>query len=367
MVKLSMTIRDLRLAFVGVVLLSFGCVVGNAGAVEMQNLVRIKGMESSKLTGMGLVVGLNGTGDGGKSMATMSMLSNMMNSLGHEVVTAADLRDAENVAVVLMSVKTPRTGFREGDEFDIEISAPLAESLVGGRLIAAPLTGVMLGSPVYAFGEGPVLVQNPANPARAKVSRGATMVADNYTNVISEDGLITLVINQEYATHTMANRIAMAINGSMAPDSPPMCFALDGLNVIVRVPDVELRNPVGFISRLMELYMDQSLIQTEARVVASRLTGTIVFTGDVEVSPVLVMHNGLTVTTLNPPIAPTVERPEIVERSAIAIDPAGQGGESLNNLIMAFDQLKVPVEDRISILEKIRDAGKLHAVLTVEE
>lgn len=369
MTNRSMTSRMTRLAATLAVLCSVAGMAGVAGAVELQTLVRIKGSEASKLTGMGLVIGLNGTGDGKKSLPTMRMLSNMMNNLGEEVATPFEMGDAENVAVVFMTVTTPTSGFREGDPMDIQIVAPSAESLAGGVLQLAPLVGPIPGAPVYGFGSGVVVIPDPANPARGAIRGGATMVRDVYARAIDEAGQITLVLHDQYADSgwNMANTIAIAVNDVVAPDGPKMCFALDPKNVVVQVPRAEISDPSAFISRIMQMSLDQTLVQTEARVVASRSTGTIVFTGDVEVSPVVVMHNGLTVTTITPTLPPTVERPEVIERTAVAIDPAGAGGANLSNLIAAFDQLKVPVNDRITILEKIERAGKLHAALEIRD
>ncbi|MHC4994233.1 MAG: flagellar basal body P-ring protein FlgI [Planctomycetota bacterium] len=364
MAKRFVTSRTVRLAALIVLTGVWGVGVD---AVELNSLVRIKGSESSKLTGMGLVMGLNGTGDGKKSLPTMRMLSNLMNNLGEEMATPFELGDAENVAVVFMSVTTPQSGFREGDSLDIQIVAPSAESLAGGVLLVAPLVGAIPGSPVYGFGSGAVVIPDPANPSRGVIRGGAAMVRDVYTRAIDDAGQITLVLHEQYADWTMADNIALTINGAMAPDGPKMCFALDEKNVVVQVPRVEISDPSAFISRLMQLNLDQTLVQTEARVVASRSSGTIVVTGDVEVSPVMVMHNGLTVTTINPTAPPTLERPEVIERTAIGIDPSGAGGANLQNLIAAFDQLKVPIDDRIKILEKIEKAGKLHANLIIED
>ena len=52
-----------------------------AHGVQIQDLVRLKGTETSTLNGMGLVVGLNGTGDGDKSLPTIRKLANMMTVL----------------------------------------------------------------------------------------------------------------------------------------------------------------------------------------------------------------------------------------------------------------------------------------------
>jgi flagellar basal body P-ring protein FlgI len=48
------------------------------------------------------------------------------------------------------------------------------------------------------------------------------------------------------------------------------------------------------------------------------------------------------------------------------MDTTQQGGAKLQDLVAALDQLKVPVEDKIIIITKLYESGKLHAKLIVE-
>jgi flagellar P-ring protein FlgI len=108
------------------------------------------------------------------------------------------------------------------------------------------------------------------------------------------------------------------------------------------------------------------LLPTEARVQINQRTGTIVMTGDVEISPVVISHRGLTIQTVNPAPQPTPARPVVGEKTAVALDTTGAGGARLNDLLAIFDQLKVPAEDRITILKELHKTGKLHAKLLLE-
>jgi len=95
-------------------------------------------------------------------------------------------------------------------------------------------------------------------------------------------------------------------------------------------------------------------------------TGTIIMTGDVEISPVVISHKGLTISTIAPPPIPTPRTPVITDKSAIAIDTTNQGGAKLQELLNALDAIKVPAEDRIAIIKELYKTGKLHAKLIVE-
>jgi len=332
-------------------------------AVQVQDLVRIKGAESSKLVGMGLVMGLNGTGDGDKSLPTMRRLAAMMGKLGDTSVMPVELREAENVAVVYLSATLPRGGVREGDQIDVQLSAPIAESLRGGRLVLSPLLGPIPGSPIYAFAEGPLIIEDPRNDRNAVVRLGAQLTRDIYAQYVDEFGRMTLVIDDPNATLPMANTLATLINDLMAPDSPPIAFARDQKNIVVAIPDNERRNPTAFISQILEIQIDPSLVRTESRVVINQKTGTITIDGNVELSPVIISHKGLTISTQIPPRQPTPQAPERVEQRFIAMDPARRGGARLQDLVAAFEQLKVPAEDQLTIVKQIHRSGKLHAKL----
>jgi flagellar P-ring protein precursor FlgI len=352
---------------VAAVLCVLGAAPSSALAVQVQDLVRIKGAESSRIVGMGLVIGLNGTGDGSKSLTTMRRLATMMNRLGDPVVTATELRDAKNVAVVYLSARIPEGGVREGDQIDVQLAAPSASSLAGGRLVLSPLLGPIPGSPIYAFAEGPVTVEDPLSNRTAVVKAGATLTKDILAQYLDSQGRLTLVLDQANATWPMANTLATLINDLMAPDSPPIARAVDQKNIIIAVPPGDRAVLGAFISQVLEIQLDPSLVRSEARVVVNQRTGTIVMTENVEISPVVISHKGLTITTITPPPAPTADRPTIEEKDFIAVDPSRRGGSRLADLLAAFNQLKVPAEDRIAILKEIHRSGKLHAQLVLED
>lgn len=348
-------------------LLLVAVLCSNAAGVQVQDLVRLKGAESSKLIGMGLVIGLNGTGDGNKSLTTMRRLAGMMNRLGDPVVTAAELAAAKNVAVVYLSAKIPSGGVREGDAIDVQLAAPSATSLAGGRLVLTPMLGPIPGSPIFAYAEGALLIEDEANPLTAVVKGGATLTKDVYAQYLDPMGRVTLVLEQANATWPMATTLANLINDIMSPDAAPIAHAIDQKNVVIQVPPADRLNLGAFVSQVLEIQLDATLVRSEARVVVNRRTGTIVMTQNVELSPVVVSHNGLTITTVIPPQPPTPERPVIEQSQFVALDPAGRGGSRLSDLLAAFNQLKVPAKDRIAILEQIHRSGKLHAQFIVEE
>ncbi len=339
-----------------------------AAAVQVQDLGRLKGAESSKLVGMGLVVGLPGTGDGGDFAPAMRPLAAMMQRLVDPNVIAAELEDVDNVAIVSLTAKLPSTGIREGDTVDIQVaSVGAADSLRDGRLFLTPLYGPVPGSPVFAFGEGRVVIEDEASETVGVIKNGATLTRDIFAQFLDEAGRITFVLDEHNATWPMANTLATLINDVMAPETTGIARAIDPKNIVVQVPARERTNPAPFISQILEIQLDPTLVRTEARVVINQRTETIVMTGDVEISPVVISHKGLTITTITPPRRPTPDQPQVTDEPFVGLDPAGQGGARLADLLAAFNQLKVPAADRIAILKELNRTGKLHARLVLED
>src|SRR5690606_13740689 len=99
-------------------------------------------------------------------------------------------------------------------------------------------------------------------------------------------------------------------------------------NVVVQVPAYERDNPAAFISQILQTYIDPSQVATGARVVINERTGTIIVSGDVQISPVIISHQGLTITTVTPPAGLPIE-PVVEEDPFLAVDPGNRGGARL--------------------------------------
>jgi flagellar P-ring protein precursor FlgI len=346
------------------------------------DVTRLKGQRVNRLVGMGLVVGLNGTGDGDEYAAAMRPLAEALKKFANPVQTLDELRDTRNVAIVWVTASTPDTGGREGERLEAQVAAfGAAKSLVGGRLLPTPLLfhDPSVSGPVYAIAAGRVESSDPQSPATGTIRGGATLEEDilvgyfafgrelPYSNVwIEPDGrYITLVLDDAHAGWTLASEIAGAVSSELSDTAmvARVATAVDPKNVLVLLP--EGQDPARWISdiQLTPLLMPSS----EARVIANRRSGTIIVSGDAKISPVVVSKRGLTIT-----VAPTdVTQPatEVVPmtRSFVAVDPSKSGGAYVSDLLEALNRLSVPVDDRIDILEEIHRQGKLHARLLCED
>ncbi|MBS5328373.1 MAG: flagellar basal body P-ring protein FlgI [Atopobium sp.] len=81
----------------------------SAFATQIKELANIVGVRDNQLIGYGLVVGLNGTGDGSTSKFTIQSLSNMLQ--GVNVKINPDDIKSKNAAAVMVTAKLPAHSF----------------------------------------------------------------------------------------------------------------------------------------------------------------------------------------------------------------------------------------------------------------
>ena len=335
-----------------------------AFAVKVADITRLGGQRPNVLTGLGLVVGLKGTGDGGDYLPAIKPLAGMLSKFANPTAVK-ELNNADNVALVLLSAKVPPNGVRDGDAIDVYVmSQGAAKSLKGGRLFITPMTGPVPDSGIFAMAEGPVQIEDPSSPTVGVVKGGAVMEADMPAQVIDPSGRFTLILQDPAADWTTASTIARTINDAEGADGEVLAVAVDPKNVVVSIPPGERARPDSFISRVRQLPVP--LLPTEARVQVNERTGTLIVTGDVEISPVVISHKGLTITTMDPEPLPTPRNPVLRTKNVVPLDTTRRGGAKLQDLVNALEQLKVPAEDRITIVKELYKTGMLHAKLVVE-
>jgi len=336
-------------------------------AVRVADITRIGGSQTTILTGLSLVTGLKGTGDGGDYMPTIRPLAGMLKQF-NDAATIEELSKAQNVAVVSLTVRVPRNGVRQGEQLDVYVtSIGSAASLHGGMLFTSPMQGPIpsgVKAPVYALSAGAITIEDPSTPTVGVVKGGCVMEKAMEPQLV-DNGRFKLLLEEPSASWTMANVIARTINGAESENGETIAYAVDPKEVVVNIPPAERERPDGFISRVQQLSLP--MIAAEARVQINKRTGTLIITGDVEISPVVISQKGLTVSTVMPAPVPTARNPVTRTRDMVAIDTVSQGPNArLQDLMTAFEQLKVPIEDRITIVEQLYQIGKLHAKLIVD-
>ena len=288
-------------------------------AMKVADISRIGGARTNVLTGLGLVVGLKGTGDGGAYLPAIRPLASMLAKFS-DASSVAELTSAANVAVVTLTATVPANGVRNGDPLDVYITSNGdATSLKGGRLFVSPMMGPT-GSPYtprdasgnalrpipYALAQGAIDLEDPSTPTSGVVKSGAVMEVDLPAKYIDSSGRFTIILDDPSASWVTASTIAKLINGS-GDTGDELAVALDPKNIIVTIPASERDRPDNFIAGVLRLPVP--LLSTEAKVQINDRTGTMIITGDVEISPVVISHKGLTITTVVPQQQPDAAQP----------------------------------------------------------
>lgn len=338
-----------------------------AARTQLKNICRIKGQEENTLRGLGLVVGLNGTGESGDG-PTMRAVAQAMEVMGAPLTSTGsrsgleELRNIKNVALVMVSATVPATGARRGDLLDCYVSAINGKSLEGGRLAFASLQGPnTLDKRVYALCQGQLTIDNPSQPMVAVVHGGCQMEADVFTPFY-KDGCITLVLDKNHANFQTAAAIAAEIrqkypeslnaSGSAEVRSDTdVVRAIDAVNIVIQIPKQYRNDPVSFASMILEVQVYDH--EPEARVVINARAGSIVISGDVEIGDVVVSHKNI-----------VVEAGTTDTFSMLDVDESSQ--PKLQQLVDQLNALKVPTQDMIEIICGIERNGKLHGRLIIE-
>jgi len=338
----------------------------------VQELVRLKGQGESVLQGLGLVIGLPGTGDAGDDLIVARPLAKLLENSGNPIGGFDELANSRSVALVMVTARIDKAGARPDDAFDVTVTAlNNPKSLAGGELFLAPLRAPLPPHEVYAIAQGPIVIEGD-NEARGVVRGGARITREILTPTVAADGAVTLLINSNVAGWTTATLLTDVINQhrlGLDQVGEPIAHAVDERTVRVRIPTTDLRDPAGFIADILSVRFDPSLLDLPARVVVNEREGIIVLTGDVEISPTALTHGDLIITSVTPPPAGDADpapAPTGPSRWAtLSTSRHAQETARLQDLLSAFKQLDVPVGDQIAILMQLHRTGALHAELIV--
>ena len=363
-------------AFLAVILAACLAAPALASPVRLKDLVEFDGVRSNDLVGYGLVVGLNGTGDGLRNAPfTEEIMSNILERLGVNI-TGEQFRP-KNVASVLVTASLPPFA-RAGSPIDVTVSAiGDASSLLGGTLVMTPLNAA--DGQIYAVAQGTIIAGGAvAEGAAAQVTQGvptAGVIPSGGTverEVAFDFGeLSTVRIALRTPDFTTAARIEEAINASFGRH---VALMLDAGTVELDIRDTGMRSPAHALGRIENIMVQP---ERRARVVVDQHSGTIVMGEDVRISRVAVSQGNL---TLRIEEAPIVVQPNpfspgetvVVPRTGAAIQEEPgiglaevQGGTSLSEVIAGLNALGVSPRDMIDILKSIKAAGALHAEFVV--
>ncbi len=350
---------------------------------RVKDVASIGGVRSNQLVGYGIVVGLNGTGDGNVA-ATNQTIQSLLQRFG--LTVDANAISAKNTAAVMVTADLPPFS-KPGQKIDVTVaSLGKASSLRGGSLLITQLVGS--DNEIYAIAQGNLAVGglgitgNDGSkvsvniPTVGRIPGGASverLVLNPFETAPS------LMLNLNTPDFSNATRLARAINTTFGAGT---AIAMDGTTVKINPPkDADKR--VAFMSAIEEIRIGTSA--PPARVIVNSRTGTIVISEGVRVTPAAVSHGSLTVRikenlNVSQP-GPTVVTPTAVvapggapvvtPNSQISIDapPARTflfaPDVQLSSIVDAVNAVGASPSDLVAILEALKQAGALHADLVV--
>ena len=350
-----------------------------AQALRIKEVAAVQGVRSNQLSGYGLVVGLDGTGDQTTQMPyTTQSVQNYLQQMGITLPGNINARNIQlkNVAAVIVTAELPAFA-QPGQQIDVVVSSMgNAKSLKGGTLITTPLRGA--DGEIYALAQGNMVVGG------AGASQGGSKVQINHLSAgrvpqgaqveravptpLHDGDFILLGLNaSDFQT---ARRVAQAIN---AKHGAGQATALDGRTVQVQAPSGPGAR-VNFIAELEELPIE--IAAPAAKVVINARTGSVVLNQAVTLGPCAIAHGNLSITISSTPVisqpgAFSQGQTVVAQKSDIQIrqEPGNiiqvPASAQLADVVRALNTLGATPQDLLAILQAIKAAGALNAELEV--
>jgi len=359
---------------------------GNVLADRIKDLTSVAAMRSNQLIGYGLVVGLNGSGDGADVSFTAQSMKTLLNRLGvslegplsdFETASSSGKIDIKNTAAVMVTAELP--GFaKPGQKIDVTVSAiGKASNLRGGTLLLTSLRGV--DGEIYAISQGSLAATGIdataaagskvviGVPTSARIPQGATVerIVDN-----PFDKAERVILNVRDSDFTTTTAIVNVINNRFGAD---VARAMDGVTVSLQAP-LDLTQRVAFMSMVEN--MDVMPGEPSARVVVNARTGTVVISRNVRVTAAAVSHGTISVSVavtneISQPGAFSGGTTAAVQNADVAVSEPNKPmfmfnpGVDLRQIVDAVNQVGATPSALIAILEALKSAGSLRADLLV--
>ena len=330
-------------------------------SAQIKDIANIVGVRDNQLIGYGLVVGLNGSGDGSSSEFTIQSLSNMLQSVNVKI-NPNDIK-SKNTAAVMVTAKLPPFA-RQGDKLDISISSiGDAKSLQGGTLLMTPLKGV--DGEIYALAQGALTLggKGAGNHVTAGTVFGGALVEREVAyEIYNQDAFFLSLKESNFAA---ASNVQNAINLNAGGE---LAVALDSRTVRVARPSDA--NMIDFIAGILSIDVDYKALD---KIIIDEKTGTIVSGINVAVDPVVITHGDITIK-IEPNAYDEIDpqdRNVVDIRDGMAVDANSNrlliNGDktTVASVARALNKLGASPSDIIAVMENLKRVGAIHVNLEV--
>ncbi|HMN43132.1 MAG TPA: flagellar basal body P-ring protein FlgI [Povalibacter sp.] len=344
-------------------------------ARPLRSLVSVEGVRENQLIGYGLVVGLQGTGDGTQVKFAGQSVANMLKQFGVKIPEDDNPR-LKNVATVMVGAVFP-PGYRKGQRIDITVSSMGdAKSLRGGLLLLTPLRAA--DGEIYALAQGNLVVGGVSaqgasgssvtvnSPTSGRIPNGATIEREIDSDF---DTRPTVLLSLKLPSFQTATNIVQAINSRYGE----VASTRNATSVEVQAP----ANPtqrVAFVASLEAITVDVG--DALPRVIFNSRTGTVVIAEGVRVRPAAISHGALKVVISE---SPRVSQPApfgrgettVVPQSDVSVEQdagrmfAWPAGVELQAIIDTVNSTGATPDDLMAILQALDQVGAIEGELIV--
>jgi flagellar P-ring protein precursor FlgI len=345
----------------------------NGVAVRIKDVARFRGVRSNKLMGVGVVVGLQGTGDSRKNAQVSQAIQNYMKSMNFDIDVSR--MDARNGALVIVSGDLPPFA-TNGQLMDVTVSTfGDAQSLRGGQLLRTELYAIGDSDTVYGIAEGAVSVggfgasaggnqQQVGFLTAGRVAGGGMVEKGAPTKLVYDNRMFIELYEVDLTT---ATRVQEAIN-KRNPEFEAV--AESGSTISVSLP--KGMNPIVAMAKLEEITV---MVDNAAVVIVNEKTGSIAIGGNVKIAPVAIALGSISVNIV---VEVSVSQPNpfsrngdtaVVANQRVSADqgPADVAvvapNSTIADLARIFQELRLKPNDIINILQLLKQQGALKARL----
>ncbi len=345
-----------------------------AQATRLKDIASVKGVRNNQLIGYGIVVGLNGTGDGNNASFTTEGLVNIMKNMGVKI--DREKLKVKNVASVMVTANLPPF-VKIGQTIDVTLSSlGDASSLQGGTLLITQLKG--LDNQVYAIAQGAVSIggfeiTGVADEGRqknhltvARIPGGATVEREVPVSFADKESITLSLDSPDFTTITrMIKEINAFLNGTYAE-------AVDGATVNIALPENYKNQKIAFLAAIENL---EVVPDAPAKVVLDERTGTVVMGENVRIKRLALSHGNLSLQIVPQPqiqtASPSQESAETTTGRSFPTPNRGdrlvtlEEGATLGEVVRALNSVGVAPRDLIAIFQSIKASGALQAELEI--
>ncbi|MHC4264388.1 MAG: flagellar basal body P-ring protein FlgI [Planctomycetota bacterium] len=358
--------------------------VGLLGFAQISHCERIKditdieGIRSNPIRGIGLVVGLDSTGDSARP--SQQILASILSESG--IVISPLQLSGNNIAIVMVTAQLGPFA-RQGSRIDVDVSSISdAKSLQGGMLLPTPLYG--LDEQVYAVAQGGISIGGwTISGDNASISKNHQTVGRIPSGAIVEQEEIATFVeirsghryislslrNSDFST---AQRISDAVNMIVRQGAQ----VLDAGTIRVQIPnEIHESQIVAFIDDITRLDVK---VDVPAVVVVNEKTGTIVVGEHVGISTVAISQGSLVVQVkesafVSQPIAPFSDSgtTEVIPDTMVGVEETPSylipvtRSVTVSELANSLNAIGATPRDIIAIFNALKQAGALQARLEI--